>query len=243
MAYQFEVTTGYGRLRRYASQVLGGVGARGALAGSGDDWRAMLGRIVAERASREAADDGVLMAGAVARVADVDFDASIGEVSGVSWLLAGKKPEGEPYLTLFGRIDAKRARGLGLAKASAVGERVVRDGRRLGVEGLAGALDGLDAATGALTAARTGVDTAEDALFEPRQAKKKLVRDLNQLIAVTEAAVLTAFPGRSDLVSAILTPWFERRRGAAASATAGEPGDAELEGPGDADDDGDEDLG
>ncbi len=86
------------------------------------------------------------------------------------------------------------------------------------------------------------MDTAEDARFEPRQAKKKLVRDLNQLIAVTEAAVLTAFAGRSDLVSAILTPWFERRRGASASTTAGEPGGTRLEGPDDADG-GDDDLG
>lgn len=226
MAYQFEVTTGYGRLRQYASQVLGGVGAREALAAQSEGWRGMLGRIVAERAQREEADDAVLMAGALARVADADFDASIGEVSGVSWLLAGKKVAGEPYQTLFGRIDAKRAKGLGVAKASAVGERVVRDGRRLGAEELAAPLSGLEKATGALSNAQTRLEAAEDALFEPRQAKKKLVRDLNQLIAVTEAAILTAYPGRSDLVSAILVPWFQRRRAGAAESHAAGPGEA-----------------
>jgi hypothetical protein len=240
VAYQFEVTTGYGRLRRYASQVLGGVGAREVLSGSAGDWKGMLARIVDERGAREGADDGVLMAGAVARVADVEFDASIGEVSGVAWLLAGKQVEGEPYQTLFGRIDAKRARGLGLAKAGAVGERVVRDGRRLEVAGLDASLTALETATGALTDARSAVEAAEDQLFAPRQAKKKLVRDLNQLIAVTEAAVLTAFPGRSDLVSAILMPWFERRRSAGAGAGDGGAGDSGSAGP-DGGDDGDED--
>ena len=54
------------------------------------------------------------------------------------------------------------------------------------------------------------------------------MRELSRLVAVTEASNLMAFPRRGDLVSAIVTLWFERRT----KRTAGGGEDAEpCEGP------------
>ena len=40
---------------------------------------------------------------------------------------------------------------------------------------------------------------AEDALDDPRFGKRGLVRKLNELVAITEAFILTAYPGRAAL--------------------------------------------
>ncbi|HRE90154.1 MAG TPA: hypothetical protein PK095_13555, partial [Myxococcota bacterium] len=174
--------------------------------------RELRARIEAERSAREAADDALLAASARLRVDDSDWDQALQLVSARAYELAGKKADAEPYATLFGRVDAKRARSFGAAKAQVVGLAVVKDGRRLDeAEALSETLDQLEAATAKLSASKATYDEADDALFLPRQAKKKLIGKLNEAIAVAEAGILTAFPGRGDLVNAILTPWFERR--------------------------------
>lgn len=210
MAYTFKVNTGYPRIRRYCAQGIGGLEARPELAASVADWEAMKQRVRAEHQAREDVDDKVIKASAAARVADAGFDACLGDVSARAFELAGKDASAEPYVTLFGKITAQRAKRFGPAKAIDVGTRVVRDGRRLAPE-MGSLLDALEAATQRLDAAFKAFEAAEDELFAPRQAKKKLVRDLNLLVARTEAAVLTAFPGNEDLVVAILTPVFARK--------------------------------
>ena len=212
MAYAFIVTTSYGRLRQYTAQVEGGLRARAKdLAPHAPAWSAMKDRIVAERAERELADDAALQATARARVEDADFDSALGDVSSKSYELADKQADQEPYVTLFGKIPAKRAKGFGPAKATEVGARILKDGPRFGHAELDAPLAALATATSALSDAKKAIDEADDALFTPRQKKKKLVTALNTLIAVTEAAILSAFPGRDDIVGAILLPWFERK--------------------------------
>ena len=241
MATTFDDGMSYGRLRRYATQVIGGLEARHGLTAEAPTWRDMRARIVAERAEREAKDDTVTICAAKVRVDDADWDQSVGDLSGLSFLLAGKKADAEPYSVLFGKVTAAQAKQLGRVKAAEVGQRLVKDGRRLGVPELEASLAALEAATSALQAAGGASDEAEDALFEPRRAKAKCVRDLNQLIAVTEARILTAFPGRSDLVSAILRPWWQRTRArsktnAAQPAGSGDPDNAPVD---DGEDEGD----
>jgi len=215
MSYSFKGNVGYGRLRRYATQVIGGLEARPQTQALAPPFRKIRDAITAARAEREAADDQVLIATARLRVEDSDWDQAIGKVSARAYELAGKVAQNDPYATLFGKVDARRAKSLGSAKAVAVGQSVVRDGRRLVDEGqpeLGPPVEELAGATERLVAARASFDEADDALFAPRRAKKKLLAELNQLIAITEAGILGAFPGRSDIVGAILLPWFERRR-------------------------------
>jgi len=130
-----------------------------------------------------------------------------------------------------GLINAAQAKDLGMAKATEVGLRIVRDGRRLELPALLEPLAALEAATSALQAAAAAYGAAEDALFGPRQAKIKLVRELNALIAITEAKILLAFPGRDDLTRAILRPWYERRRGTAAAQDVAPEVEGEADAP------------
>lgn len=225
MAYVFDQGTSFGRLRRYASQVIGGLSARPALAPLAEDWRTTQARIVAAREEREQADDQVLFADAKVRVEDADFDAAATGLSGKSWLLSGKKKVNEPHATLFAKLTADDIKRLGVVKASTEGRRLVKQAKVLGNADLEPELASFEVATEALIAAGAAVEAADDGLFAPRQAKNKLVRELNRQIAVTEAAILTAFPGRRDLVSAILTPWFERR--ARRSTNTGDAGSTE----------------
>lgn len=212
MSYRFPVDVSYNRLRRYCAQVGGGLHARPKLAQHVEPWRQMKSRVRAERDAREDADDAVLEASTATRVEDVDNDVSLTAASSKSWDLSNKNPEQDPHATLF-VIDAKRIKSFGPARAMEEARRIVKDGRRLvEAEALDGVLTALEGTTERLGNAFQAYQTAEDALFLPRQAKKKLSRDLNDLIAVTEAAILTAFPGRDDLVSAVLLPWFERSK-------------------------------
>jgi len=165
----------------------------------------------------------VLEASTGARVEDADNDVSLTAASGRSWELSNKDPERDPHATLF-VIEARRIKSFGPARAIEEARRIIKDGRRLSdAQELESVLNSLEGTTDRLAAAFERYQSAEDALFHPRQAKKKLVRDLNDLVAVTEAAILTAFPGRDDLVSAILLPWFERSRRKKAAGPAREP--------------------
>jgi len=223
MAYQFPDKTSFPRLRDYTAQVIGGCKARPDQLGTQvASWQATKVRVVELRSQREGANDAALEASTGARVEDVQFDVDLGGASAKSFELSGKDASKTPYVELFGKDDARTVKGYGPVKAVAAAGRIVKDGRRLKATEAASifaeraaellpALDRLEASTGRLGAAATRVADAKDALFAPRQAKKKLVADLNALIAVTEAAILTAFPGRDDIVSAILLPWFERR--------------------------------
>lgn len=238
MSYKFKTSTSFGRGRRYLSQCIGGVEARPQTAHLAPPLKALRDEFVAQRAAREAVDDVVLVATARLRVEDVEWDKALGQVSSRSYLLSGKDADTDPYATLFGKVDAKRARGFGAAKAVIVGESVVRDGRRLDAD-LGTELSQLETATTRLNEAKRLYDEADDALFVPRQSKKKLIGKLNDLIAVTEAGILTAFPGRDDIVSAILTPWFARRSGKSSADSSDEPVTPDLDDEGD---DGDDDT-
>lgn len=227
MSYKFGPAVSYGRLRHYCSQVVGGLEARPQTAALAGPFRMIRSEVESEREARERADDEVLGSSARLRVNDADWDQALQMLSARSFELAKKKADADPYAALFGRVDAKRARSFGAAKSQVVGVSVVKDGRRLEqAEAMATELDALEAATAALSASKAAYDEADDKLFVHRQAKKKLVGRLNEAIAVAEAGILTAFPGRGDLVSAILTPWFERR-----TATSRVEGDDS--GPGD----------
>ncbi len=169
MAYEFIVTTSYGRLRQYTAQLEGGHRARAnGLAAQVPAWSVMKDRIVAERTEREFADDNVLHATARARVEDADT--TLGDVSSKSYEFADKRADQEPYVTLFGTIPAKRARGFGPAKATEVGARILKDAPRFGHAELDAPLAALATATAALTTAKTAPSSCRGSSARTRRA-------------------------------------------------------------------------
>jgi len=222
MSYRFESGTSYTRLRRYAAQAIGGLKARKVFEPIVTTWFALKQRIAKEREVREQADDAVLEASTAARVEDADNDNALTDVSAKSWELSDKDASKDPHATLFGKLPAKRVKGFGPGRALEESDRIVKDGRRFSEHDFGTTLDTLEGTSRGLDLAYKAFEATEDGLFEPRKTKKALIRAVNDLIAITEAAILTQFPGRDDIVSAILKPWFERKQSGTSKGTAGE---------------------
>ena len=212
MAHSFEVTTSHGRLRTYCVQVEAGLEALTVLAPKAADWRTLGAEVVAHRTLAEQGADAVTRAQAKNRVNDNDWDASFTQGSGLAFLLSGKKKKQDPYATLM-KVPARRATSLGYAKATAVGDAVLAGVQRFALPQLTEWALTFKAANDALKLSGEAMTAAEDALAEPRFSKRALVRKLNTLIGVTEAFILTNYPGRSALADAILVPAWERRKG------------------------------
>ena len=211
MTYKFEVSTSHQRLRQHGVQVRAGLSAVPELGSIVDRWVAQVARITEHRAAWEAALDELAIAQTINRVTDTNWDASYTEGSGLAYLLAKKKKDEEPYRTVF-RVPARRATGLGHVKAVEVGDRAIAEARRFQMPSLTGWAETFTTANETLKVSGKAMESAEDALDDPRFSKMQLVRAHNELIAATEAFILTTFPGRGDLADAILIPARERRR-------------------------------
>jgi len=210
MAYSFEVTTSLGRVRSYCVQVVAGLEATGGLDDKIGEWSALKQNVAERRTSSEAATDLLTHTQTVNRVKDTSWDTSYTEGSGIAYLLAGKKKKNEPYATVM-RVPASRATKFGHAKATVVGDRVLKEVTRIKKPTLTAWADAFAPANDALKASGKAMEAAEDALDDPRFEKRALVRQLNTLIATTEAAILTVYPGRGSLADAILVPSWARR--------------------------------
>jgi len=211
MTYKFEVTTSHQRLRAHSVQVKAGLTAVPELAAKVADWEAQRQRITDHRAAWESGQDALTVAQTINRVRDTNWDASYTEGSGLAYLLAKKKKDADPYATVF-RVPAKRATGFGHLKATEIGDKAIAAAGRFQLPALQGWAQSFGAANEALRESGKSMGAAEDALDDPRFSRKSLVRGHNDLIAVTEAFILTTFPGRGDLADAILIPSWERRR-------------------------------
>ena len=212
MAYTFDTSTSHGRMRSYCVQVEAGLEAMTPLAAKASDWQAMKQAVVEHRSLWEGGADAVTKAQTRNRVSDANWDASYTEGSGIAFLLSGKKSKSDPYATIM-RVPASRATSLGYVKATEIGDRVLAAVERFALPPLSEWASGFASANDALKASGQGMDAAEDALDDPRFGKRALVRRLNDLIAVTEAFILTQFPGRSALADAILVPPWASKRG------------------------------
>lgn len=237
MTYKFEVTTSHQRLRTHAVQVKAGLTAVPELAAKVADWDAQRVRIVEHRTAWEGGQDQLAIAQTINRVRDSSWDASYTEGSGIAYLLAKKKKDADPYATVF-RMPARRATNFGHLKATEVGDRAIGAANRFQEPALTKWAESFAAANEALKVSGRAMDAAEDALDDPRFSRKALVRAHNDLIAVTEAFILSTFPGRGDLADAILIPTWARSRKKAAGTSEEE--DLDLRDVPPADDDGSE---
>jgi len=211
MTYKFDATTSHQRLRAHSVQVKAGLTAVPELAAKAADWDAQRLRVVEHRAAWESGQDTLTVAQTINRVRDTNWDASYTQGSGIAYLLAKKKKDADPYATVF-RVPARRATGFGHLKATEIGDKAITAAGRFQEPTLQGWAQSFSTANEALRSSGKAMEAAEDALDDPRFSRKSLVRAHNDLIAVTEAFILTTFPGRGDLADAILIPSWERSR-------------------------------
>jgi len=168
-------------------------------------------QIIAHRTAWEDGQDALTVAQTINRVRDTNWGASYTKGSGIAYLLANKKKDADPYATVF-RITAARATGFGHAKATEIGDKAITAAGRFQEPTLNAWAQSFAIANDVLKASGKAMEAAEDALDDPRFSRKALVRTHNDLIAVTEAFILNAFPGRGDVADAILIPSWARSR-------------------------------
>lgn len=236
MTYKFELTTSHQRLRAHSVQVKAGLTAVPELAAKAAEWDAQRQRITEHRSAWEGGQDALTVAQTINRVRDTNWDAAYTEGSGIAFLLAKKKKDADPYATVF-RVPARRATGFGHLKATEIGDKAISAVGRFQLPALQGWVQSFSTTNDALKESGKAMEAAEDALDDPRFSRKSLVRAHNDLIAVTEAFILTTFPGRGDLADAILIPSWERRRAKGASANADEDTGPDVDVPVDDEDD------
>jgi hypothetical protein len=216
MSYHIDTGSSLERLIEYSVGVEAGLEAHAELAAHGTTWRERRALLRGLRDARDEARYAWVRAASKLKVVDVDWDAIVTDLSGRAYLAAGKDAAADPYLTLFGTVKASDAVKLGPAKATAFGERLVTRATELGHADLGGTVERLKAQNVALTTNGQARDAAREAALLHDLRRRKAIDDLTTLVAETEVAILTAFPGRRDLVRAILAPTTPSRRSSSA---------------------------
>jgi len=222
MSYSLPEAITFEGMIDYATGVAAGLKAVPEIAPLAADWAAAR---QARRAERDARDDAralAVEATAVVRVRDAAWDDAVKKLSGEAFLAAGKDAGRSPYAPLFGTIKATDATRLGPAKASSFGATLLAKANELATPSLAGAVQALTKENAALGEAGAARAAARDGASVHEVKRQKAREALELLIATTEVGILTAFPGRRDLVRAILAP---TRRASVAREDGGDEGD------------------
>lgn len=189
-------------------------------------------RLRGERDARDDARAAVLAASARVRVADADWDGVVTDVSGRAWLASGKDAGRLPYAALFGGVRAADAIELGPHKATVFGGRLLAKARELAHPDLVPAVERLAVSNEALAAAAAERDEATEKAAQHDVRRRALVREVEALAARTEVEILTRFPGRRDLVRAVLAdPEGPRRRRGGERAPTPVPGGPDADNP------------
>jgi hypothetical protein len=226
MSYRLPATASLESLIRYASGVNAGLLAMDALKPLADPWSGWRQSL---RQARDLRDDELFAldtARARLRVLDSEWDRLVVLISGEAYLLSGKKADAEPYRSLFGAVTAQEATRLGAAKATAFGDRLVLHLAQAGHARLAELAQEFQPVNVRLKAAEAEVTAAEDKASLQGSQRRKLVREVEAQIGVSEVGILQLFPGRRDLVRAVLAPPRPERR----EREAPEPEDLSSEG-------------
>lgn len=222
MSYSLPEAITFEGMIDYATGVAAGLKAVPELAPLAADWTAARQARRAERDARDDARASVLEASAVVRVRDAAWDAAVKKLSGEAFLVAGKDAGQSPYAPLFGTIKATDATRLGPAKAASFGATLLAKAKELATPALGGTVQALAKENAALSDAAGVRATARDEASVHELKRQKAREALELLIATTEVGILTAFPGRRDLVRALLAP---PRKAAAAAEEDGDEGD------------------
>lgn len=190
----------------YASATIAGLEALPETAILAAPFHTLRDQLKAERDARD--EDRWTLLGAQRKVAvlDAQWDHAVVDLSGRAWLAAGKKPGAEPYASLFGTVTAKQVTVLGAHKETVIGEKLVAKGHELGHPDLAESLGKLSHANETLHTAAQVRDAADTQALLHEITRRKLKTELERLVAHAEVGILTQFPGRDDLVRAMLAP-------------------------------------
>jgi len=221
MSYRIPDSASLETLLDYVTDVIAGLEAVAELAVLAAPWRTLRADLRQDRDARDDARWTLRAAQRKTAVLDVQWDRALVDLSGRAFLAAGKKAGLEPYASLFGGISADEATRLGPHKAAALGTLVAEKAKAFANPELTAAVTALEAATPALEAAAAVRDDValKAQLHEITRLQRHLA--VEKQIALSEVAVLTVFPGRSDLVRATLAP--ERTERAAKATVAQGP--------------------
>jgi hypothetical protein len=144
------------------------------------------------------------------RICDAAWDESVGALLKKALFLAGDDSKAAPCAQLFGTAKAKDLRRLGPAKATVAAGMLLTKMETLGNPELSAPEQDLAAKTEALRSAEQA--DAELKIASHGIERTRMLRQVETLIAETEAKILTLHPGRDDLVRAILNPNQDRSR-------------------------------
>lgn len=207
MAHTFEDATSLETLIDHAVMVEAGLSVEDeGLEDLAPAWGALIVHLQGARATRDEKRHAWLRAIARVRARDNRWDRGVVRVSGKAFFAAEKKAQAEPYAPLFGSIKAKEAMSLGPAKAVVFGAALADKLDKLNHPALVGEAQAVRAANDALQAAAAARTQAHEEVMWQSVERTRLVAQVNLLLAQTEAAILTRFPGDDDRVKALLYP-------------------------------------
>jgi hypothetical protein len=207
MAHSFEDSTSLETLIDHAVMVEAGLSVEDeGLEDLSVPWGALIVHLKGARDTRDEKRHAWLRAVARVRARDNRWDRGIVRVSGKAYFAANKDANAEPYAPLFGSIKARDALGLGPAKAVVFGVALADKLEKLNHPALVGEADAVRAANEGLQAAATIRTKAHEDVMWQSVERTRLVGQVNLLLAQTEAAILTRFPGDDERVKALLYP-------------------------------------
>jgi hypothetical protein len=220
MSYKLQPGSGLESIGDYVAGVCAGLKATPETEEGAAPWDAKWEEIERARQARDRARRQQAEAQARLRLRKYEWDRALLALSGKTLLLAERRTKAEPYASLFGRKPAHQLKQLGVAKAvEAAGLLLQR------ADALANAA--LEAEVGALRAATARYDECGKALSQAEAAarvhdvhRRRLLGEVETLIAQTEAQILNRFPGDDERVRAVLAPPRASRTPAASAAEA-----------------------
>ncbi len=228
MSYKQPESASLETLVDYTTATIAGLQAIPELAEFAAPWLALRKNLLAARDARDLDRWALLGAQRKVQVLDTAWDAAIGDLSGRSFLAAGKDAKRSPYAQLFGSISAQDAKKLGASKATSLARDILAKGAAQGHPELGTSLQQLAQATTALADADTERAKARSQAMTHEVARIGQLEAVEQQTAETEVAILMTFTGRSDLVRAVLAPDRAEKKKTGEDAAVGAVKDGEL---------------
>jgi hypothetical protein len=222
MSYALNKTISFAGLRSYVVQALAGLEAAG-FSELAAHWRAQKELLASTMDAHAADGESEAVTTARVRFCDAAWEQSLRALSRKALFLADGDSKAAPFAPLFGAVKAKELQKLGPAKAIAAADMLLSRVAALGHPELTAEAQDLAMKTEALAVAKEANAEAGTKLASHAIERAKMLRQVEILIAETEARILTLHPGRNDLVRAILSPNLGRR-----TARKAEPDDAPV---------------
>jgi|GEM_PF-2424162 len=213
MAYDIRDSASIEYLREYVQGVSAGLDARDATKSLVPTWLALDGKL---KAARDVRDDARFERVRTIRrygVVKTDFLNALTTLSGTAFLASGKDASAVPYSLLFGRRRAEDVRELGFNNLRDFADTFFVSAQDVRTPQLAPIIAATQAAFALVFTAGGARQAARVALVSHENRRAELVIEVEDLADDTEAKVLTAFPGRRELVRTLLSPSLDTGSG------------------------------